>query len=205
MTLKKLDWMNDVVRRFGKRCLISEKEKQLILKFHDINKQVRLSTLCKYLEISTRTIQRWKKDGLKDRHKGDEKSIPKKLSKEEELAIYSLCYCDEYKEMNPREVFNSLLEKGLYYASESTFYIILKKSNALAHRSESKKGTSRNKPQELKTYRKNQLWMWDITWLKSPVTGIWYYAYVIEDLYDRSIVAWMIFENESDEHSKEFF
>ena len=47
-----------------------------------------------------------------------------------------------------------------------------------------KKGTSRNKPAELKAYRKNQIWMWDITWLKSPVTGIWYYAYVIEDLYD---------------------
>ena len=95
--------------------------------------------------------------------------------------------------MNPREIYNSLLDKGLYYASESTFYRILKKYNALTHRSESKKGTSRNKPAELKAYRKNQVWMWDITWLKSPVTGTWYYAYVIEDLYDRSIVAWMIF------------
>ena len=28
---------------------------------------------------------------------------------------------------------------------------------------------------------------------------------MIEDLYDRSIVAWMIFENESDEHSRELF
>ena len=57
----------------------------------------------------------------------------------------------------------------------------------------------------INAYRKNQVWMWDITWLKSPVTGIWYYAYVIEGLYDRSIVAWMIFENESDEHSRELF
>ena len=107
--------------------------------------------------------------------------------------------------MNPREIYNSLLDKGLYYASESTFYRILKKYNALTHRSENRKGASRNKPAELKAYRKNQVWMWDITWLKSPVTGIWYYAYVIEDLYDRSIVAWMIFKNESDEHSRELF
>ena len=127
------------------------------------------------------------------------------MSKEEELEIYNLCCSNEYKEMNPREIYNSLLDKGLYHASESTFYRILKKYNALTHRSESKKGTSRNKPAELKAYRKNQVWMWDITWLKSPVTGIWYYAYVIEDLYDRSIVAWMIFENESDEHSHELF
>ena len=30
-------------------------------------------------------------------------------------------------------------------------------------------------------------------------------ADAIEDLYDRSIVAWMIFENESDEHSRKLF
>ena len=107
--------------------------------------------------------------------------------------------------MYPREIFNSLLDKGLYYASEITFYRILKKFNALSHRTESKKGISRNKPAELKAYHKNQIWMWDITWLKSPVTGIWYYAYVIEDLYDRSNVAWMIYENESDEYSRELF
>ena len=32
--------------------------------------------------------------------------------------------------------------------------------------------------------------MWDITWLKTDVRGIYYYAYVIEDLYDRSS-GWM--------------
>lgn len=34
---------------------------------------------------------------------------------------------------------------------------------------------------------------------------MFYYAYVIEDFYDRSIVAWMIYERESDIHSKELF
>ena len=47
--------------------------------------------------------------------------------------------------------------------------------------------------------------MWDITWLKSLVTGIWYYAYVIIDLYDRSVINWAIYENESDEHSTQLF
>ena len=93
--------------------MISEKEKQSILNFLEENKQVRLSTLCKYLEISTRTIQRWKKDGLKDNRKGAEKSVPKKLSKEEELAIYSLCCSNEYKEMNPFTL--TLAKDGYYY------------------------------------------------------------------------------------------
>ena len=107
--------------------------------------------------------------------------------------------------MTPAETFNSLLDKGIYHASSKTFYRILKRFNALTHRTETKSGTSRSKPTELKAYAKNQVWMWDITWLKSPVTGIYYYAYVIEDFYDRSIVSWMIYENESDVHSKELF
>lgn len=133
------------------------------------------------------------------------KSVPKKLTPEEEQEIFKILCSNEYKEMNPSEVFNSLLDKKIYIASVSSFYRVLKRRNALAHRSETKTGTSRNKPAELKAFRKNQIWMWDITWLKSPVTGIWYYAYVIEDLFDRSIIDWMIFNNESDEHAAQLF
>lgn len=49
--------------------------------------------------------------------------------------------------MTLRKFFNSLSDKELYYASKSTFYKIPKKYNALAHPSENKKGTSKNKPQ----------------------------------------------------------
>lgn len=161
--------------------------------------------MCKYLDISSRTIQRWRKNGLTDKRKGALKTVPKKLSEEEVSTIYKLLCSNEYKEMTPVEAFNSLLDKGIYHASSRTFYRILKRFNALTHRTETKSGTSRSKPAELKACAKNQVWMWDITWLKSPVTGIYYYAYVIEDLYDRSIVSWMIYENESDVHSKELF
>ena len=42
----------------------------------------------------------------------------------------------------------------------------------------------------LKLSAGEKTWMWDITWLKTDVRGIFYYAYVIEDLYDRSS-GWM--------------
>ena len=135
--------------------------------------------MCKYLDISSRTIQRWRKNGLTDKRKGASKNVPKKLSEEEVSTIYKLLCSNEYKEMTPVEAFNSLLDKGIYHASSRSFYRILKRFNALTHRTETKTGTSRSKPAELKAYAKNQVWMWDITWLKSPVTGIYYYAYVI--------------------------
>ena len=177
-----------------------------MLDFIDENKHVRISVLCFYLGLSARTVQRWKKEGLKDRRKNAKKKVVRKLTAEEEQKIYEALCSEECKEMNPHEAFNYLLDKKIYIASESSFYRVLKRRNALAHRTEDRvSGISRHKPGELKATGKNQVWMWDITWIKSPVAGIYYYAYVIEDLFDRSIVAWAIYENESDVHAAELF
>ncbi len=43
----------------------------------------------------------------------------------------------------------------------------------------------------------NQLWSWDITTLKGPVTWTYYYLYVIIDVYSRYVVGWMIATRES--------
>ena len=45
----------------------------------------------------------------------------------------------------------------------------------------------------------NQVWCWDITWLKTDIRGIFYYAYVITDIYDRAIVGWEIHDREESE------
>lgn len=187
---------------------MSCEEKQDILDFvnlYVILGIVRLAIFCMYIGISERTIQRWNKDGIEDKRKGSDKKVVRKLSNEERDEIYRVSCSQEYKDMNPHEIYNSLLDKGIYLASESSFYRILREHNAVTHRRETKEGTSRKKPAELRATAKNQVWMWDITWLKSQVQGQYYYAYVIEDLFDRSIVGWAIHENESDEHAKELF
>jgi transposase InsO family protein len=50
-----------------------------------------------------------------------------------------------------------------------------------------------------------QVRSWDITWLKTPVRGMFLYAYTIIDLFDRSIVGWRIETHESDELSMLLF
>ena len=50
-----------------------------------------------------------------------------------------------------------------------------------------------------------QVWSWDITWLKSDIAGLFFYAYTIIDLYDRSIVGWTIEETESEEYARRLF
>jgi putative transposase len=41
--------------------------------------------------------------------------------------------------------------------------------------------------------------MWDITWLPGPAKGIYFYLYLILDLFSRKIVAWDIWLEESSE------
>jgi len=187
---------------------MSPEDKQEILNFvnfYVVLKIVRLSILCKYIGVSERTIQRWNKFGIDDKRKGAKKHIPRRLTKKEKELIYQTACNNEYKDMNPHEIYNSLLDKEIYLASESSFYRILREHKAISHRTESKEGISRKKPDELQATKPNQVWMWDITWLKRDITGLYYYAYVIEDLYDRSIVGWAIYDHENDQNAKELF
>ena len=46
-----------------------------------------------------------------------------------------------------------------------------------------------------------QVWCWDVTFLRSPVLGLFYYLYLIVDLYSRKAVGWEVHESESGEHA----
>ncbi len=47
----------------------------------------------------------------------------------------------------------------------------------------------------------NQVWSWDITYLKMFIRGEFFYAYLIEDIFSRKVVGGEIFEAESTEHA----
>jgi len=52
------------------------------------------------------------------------------------------------------------------------------------------------KPELLAT-KPNQVWSWDITKLRGPVTWSYYYLYVILDIFSRYVVGWMVAPQES--------
>ncbi len=43
----------------------------------------------------------------------------------------------------------------------------------------------------------NQVWSWDITYLRSSVKGKFYYLYLVVDVFSRMIVGWAVHEEES--------
>ncbi|NOX08660.1 MAG: IS3 family transposase, partial [Gammaproteobacteria bacterium] len=59
------------------------------------------------------------------------------------------------------------------------------------------------KPKGYNATAPNQVWSWDITYLASAVRGIFYYLYLIEDIFSRKIVGWEIHERESAEYASQ--
>ena len=48
----------------------------------------------------------------------------------------------------------------------------------------------------------NQVWTWDISRLRGPAVRVWFYLYVVFDIYSRKIVGWTIDTVESDKVAK---
>jgi len=49
----------------------------------------------------------------------------------------------------------------------------------------------------------NQVWSWDISYLPSHVRGLYYYLYLIIDIYSRKIVGWEVYSRESGDSAAE--
>lgn len=160
---------------------------------------------CDILDINERTFFRWEKESLQDKRKGAIKHIPKKLTKVDEEEIVRLCCSDEYKDLNPYLIYIALLESGTYLASIRTIYRILEKRALLHHRGKSRPRKSNNKPDELIAEGAGQVFSWDITYLKSNIRGIYFYAYMIIDIWSREIAGWEVHDKESEDLARNMF
>jgi transposase InsO family protein len=104
----------------------------------------------------------------------------------------------------PSQIVPRLADEGRYLASESSFYRVLREEKQLAHRGKVKAPTH-SRPPELVATAPNQLWSWDITYLGTTVKGLYFYLYLIMDLFSRKIVGWEVFAEESAEHAATVF
>ena len=102
----------------------------------------------------------------------------------------------EYAHLPPCKIVPLLADKGLYIASESTFYRILRAGNQLAHRQKSRPARVQSAPRALMADAPNQIYTWDITYLPTRVRGVFYYLYLVLDIYSRKIVGWQVHHQE---------
>lgn len=163
----------------------------------------RLELACKILNINERTYQRWTEDGdiKEDQRPVAKRPTPKnKLSEEERTGIITVVNKPEFADLVPSQIVPKLADQGIYIASESTIYRVLKEEKMNAYRNKSKSPTKRNITTHIAT-TPNQVWTWDITWLHGPIKGHYFKLYLIIDIYSRKIVGYEVWETENAEYA----
>jgi putative transposase len=157
----------------------------------------RLTKACEVVNLSTRTVQRWRRqDGGEDKRAGPLSAPTHQLSEAERKALLDTANSPEFRDKSPRQIVPTLADRGEYIASESTFYRVLHEEGLMKHREPVRPGRSK-KPQEHVARAPNQVWCWDITYLRSSVRGAFFYLYLIVDIYSRKIVGWCVEAEES--------
>jgi putative transposase len=155
---------------------------------------------CEIAGIPARTLQRWRKQGIGEDLRAGPKTPPKnKIEEPERADILEVANKPEYRDLSPKQIVPKLADEGIYLASESSFYRVLREEGQMHHRERSSPPVHA-RPRELRATKPNQVWTWDITYLLSNVKGVYFYLHLVLDIFSRKIVGWAVHDEENGEH-----
>lgn len=187
----------------GRGSLTVENDRTLTLQLisQAVVDGARKKRACEELGVDIRTIQRWEKQKTDKRFEA--KRAPKnELTQYERDQIIEISCSERFKNVSPKAIVPILAEEGRYIASESSYYRILRKEKMVNHREKSKIATKK-RPNEIEATKPDQVWSWDITYLQTAVKGMFFFLYMIMDIYSRKIVGWSIHDREDNIYSSE--
>jgi transposase InsO family protein len=165
----------------------------------------RLRPACELAGISVRTLQRWKaEDGLQvgDRRPLAERPLPSHaLTEAERARVLEVANEPRFADQPPARIVPALADEGVYIASESSFQRVLRAHGQTRHRGRTQAPQRSRAPTTHIATAPGQVWCWDMTYLPTQVKGLWFYLYLIQDLYSRKIVGWEIHEADDADHA----
>jgi hypothetical protein len=175
-----------------------EQKDQIIRGVHQTCSDIAKHRLaCDIVGINAKTLQRWvKADSLTDKRQTTIKHPTNKLSELEQARVIAIANNKEFANLPPSQIVPKLADKGEYIASESTMYRLLKAHGQLTKRTSSRvKIHPRTSP--FTTTGPHQIFTWDITYVPTDVKGIFFYLYMVMDIFSCKIVGWQAHGNES--------
>lgn len=184
--------------------MISLPQRQTLLGLIDdaVVAGARQARACAVVGLSARTVQRWRGNAsLGDQRPLRVQQPGNQLSDLERARLLSVANSAEFGHLPPSQIVPRLADQGIYLASESTLYRVLRDAGQLAHRRPERRATSRTKPRALTATAPNQVYSWDITYLPTTVKGEYLYLYLFLDLFSRKVVGWQVFDSECSEHA----
>jgi len=127
--------------------------------------------------------------------------VPWKIPDVERDEIRVLLCTDRFGDLAPAQVYATLLDEGTYLCSERTMYRILHEKDLVRERRRGHRQGGHVAPRVHAT-APNEAWTWDISRLRGPAIRVWFYLYVVIDIFSRKIVAWTVDGAESDKVAK---
>jgi putative transposase len=164
---------------------------------------------CQEAGIDRRTYRRWTAAGtdgvIEDARPEATRPTPaNRLTDEERACVLDACHQPRFADAPPSQVVPVLADEGVFLGSESTYYRILHDACEQHERGRARRRSSKVASTHCAT-GSNQLWAWDVTFLASPTRGIYYYLYMIMDVWSRKIVGYEVYESETGELAAELF
>jgi len=181
---------------------LAERQKLVDYIEEAVSAGARKARACKEVGVSIRTVQRWTQGGqvkADRRPRAKRPEPPNKLSAEEREQLVAVANEPAFASLPPSQIVPKLADRGEYLASESSFYRVLHEAGQLHHRGRAQAPKKTKAPTTHEASGPNQVWSWDISWMPSRVRGLYWYLYLILDIYSRKIVGWEVHECENGE------
>jgi len=124
------------------------------------------------------------------------------LSEVERATVRDVLNSERFMDKAPRQVYATLLDEGIYLCHWRTMYRVLDAQGEVRERRRVRQHPTYKKPELLAT-APNQVWSWDITWMRGASKLEKYPLYTVLDIYSRYVVGWMLTEVESSELAKQ--
>jgi len=128
---------------------------------------------------------------------------PASLTRDEQEALLAVLNSDRFADKSPAQVWAILLDEGIYLASVSSMYRVLRAADQVRERRAQAAHPPRVRP-ELVADGPDQVWTWDITKLKGPWRGTYFDLYVMIDIFSRKVIHQEVHLTETGELAGDF-
>ena len=157
---------------------------------------------CELTGKSRATVYR-RRHGIRSGCRERRPAAPNALSAGEREELLAVLDSPRFADKAPRQVWAILIDEGVYLASVSTMYRLLREAGQVRERRAQAAHPARTKP-ELMATGPNEVWSWDITKLAGPWRGVYYHLYVMIDIFSRCAVHFEVHAAELGELAKDF-
>ncbi len=162
-----------------------------------------IDAMCEAVGLSRATFYR-KTSPIQNHVRTTRPPSPRALSPAERIRVLEALHEPRFVDQAPADVYATLLDEGVYIASERTMYRILAEQGEVRDRRNQRQHPSYSKPR-LIAKGPNEVWSWDITKLPGPRPGSFFQLYVILDIYSRFVPGWLLSHEESDALAEKLF